>query len=164
MENSSKALIMAGEILIGILILTMGAMWIVSLREVTDSYETSMSALEIERFNTYFTKFEERDNIKAQEIVTVIHYAQEFNGRETGHNITVRATGYIGSGAVNNTSDNNRLMRFIEENMYEIEPDGRIKKDVNGDPIHVRFKIQLDYSEMGTNANRLLSTIIFEKV
>lgn len=56
MENASKALIIAGAILISILIITLG---IIIYRQAAGIVNTdAMSAVEIESFNTKFTQYE----------------------------------------------------------------------------------------------------------
>ena len=84
MENASKALIIAGEILIAMLILSIGVYLVNSTRRVPEAYEHQMSQLEIVKFNSFFLHFEERGSgatkgVSAQEIASVINYAQEFN-------------------------------------------------------------------------------------
>lgn len=56
MENASKALIIAGAILISILIITLGIMIYSNARGVIN--ENAMSELEIQQFNQKFTQYE----------------------------------------------------------------------------------------------------------
>lgn len=79
MENASKALIIAGEILIGVMILTIAVYIVSSTSLVPATYENTMSEQEINRFNAYFTKFDGRKDIAAQEIASAVYFAQEFN-------------------------------------------------------------------------------------
>lgn len=89
MENASKALIMAGEILIGIIILSIGAYFVMNVSRVPDAYGARMTQQEIDKFNTYFTKFVGREDITPQEIVSAVYYAQEFNDKMGKKTITV---------------------------------------------------------------------------
>ena len=58
MENASKALIIAGAILISILLITIGIILINSGREVTTGGVTQMASQKIQTFNAQFTSYE----------------------------------------------------------------------------------------------------------
>ena len=58
MENASKALIIAGTILISILLITIGIVLINSGRDVANSGKNAMSSSAIQAFNSQFTKYE----------------------------------------------------------------------------------------------------------
>jgi len=58
MENASKALIIAGAILISILLISMGIVLINSGEGVLDSQRKQMSAMELQIFNGQFTGYE----------------------------------------------------------------------------------------------------------
>ena len=71
MENASKALIIAGAILISILLISIGIMLINSGREVTDTGTASMGGYKIEAFNSKFTMYE-GESRKGSEIKNII--------------------------------------------------------------------------------------------
>ena len=56
MENASKALIIAGAVLIGILIISMGVLLATSLQKTARTYYASMTTNEIQKFNSEITK------------------------------------------------------------------------------------------------------------
>lgn len=56
MENASKALIIAGAVLIGILIISMGVLLATTLQKTARTHYTSMSTNEIQKFNSEITK------------------------------------------------------------------------------------------------------------
>ena len=56
MENASKALIIAGAVLIGIVLITMGILFAANLRKTAKTYYTSMDASEAQKFNAEITK------------------------------------------------------------------------------------------------------------
>ena len=58
MENASKALVIAGAILISILLITMGILLINSGRDVANSGKNAMSSSAIQAFNSQFTQYE----------------------------------------------------------------------------------------------------------
>ena len=75
MENASKALIIAGAVLIGILIISMGVLLATSLQKTAKTYYTSMTTNEIQKFNSEITKNfiieNEKTYITAQGIITL---------------------------------------------------------------------------------------------
>lgn len=56
MENASKALIIAGAVLIGIVIISMGILFAANLRKTAKTYYTSMDTSEAQKFNSEITK------------------------------------------------------------------------------------------------------------
>jgi len=78
MENASKALIIAGGIIISILVISIGVYLFASYGETGSSYEKTMQITEIQKLNSNFTKFEGRKDITIQEIVTVVNFAKQY--------------------------------------------------------------------------------------
>ncbi len=77
MDNASKALILAGGILIGMLII---ALSMYMYRSFQDAYEASMkvhSSYEINAFNTYFTRYGKQ--IKGSDVHNIVSRAYEIN-------------------------------------------------------------------------------------
>lgn len=58
MENASKALIIAGAVLIAILLISMGVILVNSGKDVTSIGQTGMKSSEIQTFNAQFTPYE----------------------------------------------------------------------------------------------------------
>lgn len=79
MENASKALIIAGEVLIGVLILSLAAYTITLFGNYSKNLNTQISETQITQFNVHFVTFEGRANISAQEIVSTINFAKQNN-------------------------------------------------------------------------------------
>ena len=79
MENASNALIIAGAILIAIIVLSIGVYLVVTYSKVGNSYEQEMTAVELTKFNTKFTVFQDRNDISAQEIVTLKNFIEKYN-------------------------------------------------------------------------------------
>lgn len=79
MENASKALIIAGEILIGVLILSLASYMIIQFGNFSKNMNEQMSATEIRSFNVKFTNFSGRANISMQEIATIVNFAKQSN-------------------------------------------------------------------------------------
>lgn len=73
MENASKALILAGSILIAILLITVGMVIFRDSKKVTDQSSLAMSALEIQLFNEQFTKYNGTQSLaQVQKLLSII--------------------------------------------------------------------------------------------
>lgn len=107
MENASKALLIAGGILVAMLILSIGIYLFNNYRDVGITYEKTLSAAEIEKFNSNFTKFEGRNDITIQEIVSVVNFAKQYK-EQTEIDIEVYISG-------NELKDDNTIT-LIENN------------------------------------------------
>ena len=123
MENASKALIIAGAVLIGILIISMGVLLATTLQKTEKTYYTSMNTNEIQKFNSEITKnfIIENGNtyITAQGIITL-------------KNILNTET-YKGSDIQNNISDIHSDAEFLTTNGTKNE----------------KYKVEINYSDQG---------------
>lgn len=72
MENASKALIIAGAVLISILLITFGIMIMGSTDGVKDQMSESMTEMEISSFNSKFLEYEGTTR-KASQVKTLIN-------------------------------------------------------------------------------------------
>ena len=79
MENASKALIIAGAILLAILLISLGIMIYNQAQSATDG--SGMSDAEISTFNSKFTKYE--GDQKGPVVKTLINEIDVNNARET---------------------------------------------------------------------------------
>lgn len=79
MDNASQALIIAGTILIAIIVLSMGVYLITNSSTLGESYDKKQELTELTKFNSRFTVFEAREDITAQEIVTLSNYVKNYN-------------------------------------------------------------------------------------
>lgn len=85
MENASKALIMAGGILLGLLILTLMITLFMSSSDLTNTYRQTKQTEEVQQFNVNFTKYLGRE-LTIHEAITVINFAKENNVYVSGKN------------------------------------------------------------------------------
>lgn len=74
MENASKALLMAGAILVGILILTFMVTLFASSRDLTKEYQANKDSESIQQFNVNFTKYLGQE-LTIHEVVTITNFA-----------------------------------------------------------------------------------------
>lgn len=79
MENTSNALIMAGEILIAVLILSLFAFIVIQFGSFSSQMHEDMVDSQLASFNNNFTVYSYRTNITAQEIATIINFAKQSN-------------------------------------------------------------------------------------
>lgn len=77
MENASKALIIAGGVLLTMLILSIGVYLYGRLGVVSDSYLTQLEVTELNKYNSKFEVFIGREDITAQEIITLVSFTQQ---------------------------------------------------------------------------------------
>lgn len=79
MENASKALLMAGGILISVIILTIAVTLYSLYSGQAKEYGEIISTTEIQKFNSKFDVYLGRDDIAPQEIATVINLAKQYD-------------------------------------------------------------------------------------
>lgn len=128
MENASNALIIAGSILIAIIILSIGVLLFSSYTKVGESYEQTQATEALTKFNSKFTMFEGRTDITAQEIVSLVNYARNYNKeKETNIEINVPNSKIVNGNLVNESKD---LMVFIKENSTKTETNAEGKQEV----------------------------------
>lgn len=78
MENASKALIMAGAILIAILLISAGLIILNSTKGVTEQGGRAAKTLEVETFNSQFTKYC-GDRVLGSKVTDLRNFVQSFN-------------------------------------------------------------------------------------
>lgn len=83
MENATKALLIAGGVLIAIIILAIGVGLYKIYSNQAKEYNQIISNTEIQKFNSKFIIYVGRENITPQEIVTVVNLAKEYNNEVT---------------------------------------------------------------------------------
>lgn len=79
MENASKALIMAGGVLIGVLILTLAVYLIVTFGADTKETYDKVQQQQLEQFNLKYTSYCGKDGLTIYDVITVANMAKENN-------------------------------------------------------------------------------------
>lgn len=109
MENASKALIIAGAILLSILLISLGIMIFGQAQDTIGN--SGMSKAEISTYNSQFTKYE-GDSVKGSEVKSLIQEANASNASDssegTGRSVTVKVDGK----ATTTTSGINTAKRY----------------------------------------------------
>ena len=80
MGNASKALLMAGGILLGILILTLLITLFTNSKSISNSYEETKKAELIQQFNVNFTKYLGQE-LTIHQVVTICNFAKKENNK-----------------------------------------------------------------------------------
>ena len=103
MENASKALIIAGAILISILLISIGIILINSGRDITSTGASQMQSQKISAFNNKFLAYE--GTKKGSEIRGLIGEVNASNAIDSEHQVLVYApTGIANAGGFGSTT------------------------------------------------------------
>ena len=79
MENASQALLIAGTILIALIVLSIGVYLASNSSKVGESYEQTQEIAELTRFNSKFIVYAEREDITAQEVLSLYNFVENYN-------------------------------------------------------------------------------------
>lgn len=79
MENTSKALIIGAEVLIGVLLLTLMVLMFREAGNFSKTVNDNIEAKTISEFNAQFTIYQARDNLVAQDVITIANLARNYN-------------------------------------------------------------------------------------
>lgn len=93
MENASKALIYAGEILVGVLLLTLMVFLFQSLGTFSDTVDKNIETKNINEFNAPLEKYRGRTDITAHDIITMGNYARQYNEKMQSERLKVIVQG-----------------------------------------------------------------------
>lgn len=129
MENASKALIMAGEVLIGVMILSLASYIILSFGSYSRNVNQQISESQITQFNVRFTNLAYRANISSQDIASIVNYAKQNNERYEARpgddyytDVFINGTSVI-SNDVNEFLTNNRNSTYYYCNLTNVRID-----------------------------------------
>ena len=144
MENASNALLIAGAVLIGVMILSVGVYLISSFQNSSSQINNQIEQNKIEAFNKEFTKYMGLENIRAHQIVSVANLARQNNKRnydevlikgDSPYYITVIVQTKSGAATVTdnqfevNTSDDSN--QAFEQKMIEFIKNYDVKENTN---------------------------------
>lgn len=95
MENASKALLMAAEIIVGVLILSLGTYLYINLSSTAKQIEKENAQIEINEYNAKYTSYESKKNLTIHDIITLTNLAKENNkyydlSDQTGSNYYIK--------------------------------------------------------------------------
>ena len=120
MENTSRALLIAGGVLIAIIILSMGVYLYILFSGQAKTYQSTVETVEMQKFNSAFEVYIGRTNITAQEVITAYNKAQEY--RQMGLYVTVNVQGITiisPESFLSNFSDNTFSLSYSNVDYYK---------------------------------------------
>lgn len=115
MENASKALIMAGGVLIAILVIAVGIYLIMTYSQISSTQEKTIVTKDVMKFNSNFTTLENRSDITAQEIVTVKNFVDNYK-KQTGFEVNITGVYF--------ETDLNKFIKDNSNNLYKCNIEG----------------------------------------
>lgn len=122
MENASKALLIAGSLLIVILLIAMGVKTFNSTQGTTESVETTMNATEIAIFNSKFTSYLGNNKSK-NDVISLVNQIIASNSNTNTNNREVIISINIGNTSKTiggNSTMMNAANNLSNTNKYEI--------------------------------------------
>lgn len=134
MENASKALIMAGGVLIGILILSLAVYLFIDFGEQAAVIHDRITSNQLTQFNAQFNVYAERQDVTIYQIISLVNLAQENNAEhqedgvfESDYKIDI----LLGGSNITTLGEESKLTLITTNN--DVEP----TTDENGNPIVV---------------------------
>lgn len=79
MENATKALLMVSAVLIGVMILALGAYLFSVFGNTTGSIEARIAQAQLDEFNSQFTKYDGQEDCTIHDIVSLANLAKSSN-------------------------------------------------------------------------------------
>lgn len=80
MENASKALIMAGGVLVGLLVISIGVALYMNFSNSSKSLTSNWDSAELTKYNSSFFVYVSREDISAQELMSLVSLSQQREG------------------------------------------------------------------------------------
>lgn len=94
MENASKALIIAAEIMFGVILLTMFLLMYFAWSNFSGTVDNNLRDVEINKFNSQFQVYNGRNDLTAHDVITIMNLAEEYNKKvENDPAYTITVTG-----------------------------------------------------------------------
>ena len=125
MENASKALIMAGGVLIAIMIISLAVYLFTDFGTTSAEINKENTERQLTQFNTQFTTYLGRNNITVYELISVVNLAKENNSEyanvnnyanaENGYQINV----YLDNTTILSTKTQTELDTYIQNTGLE---------------------------------------------
>lgn len=151
MENASKALLIAGAVLLAILIVSVGVYLRGKLKESSDMYVNRLDAVEIQKYNSNFESLLNRQNITIQEVITIQGIAKQ---KEMGTKVYLKT---FGSSATTDITSWNEQARSEALSMYIYLSNTDEEKNL--------FKCtKIEYFDKGKPEEGKVSAIYFEQI
>ena len=142
-ENLSKALIMTAEVLLGILLLTI-MIYVFSMgRDFSDTVDANIAQKVIAEFNTKFEYYNQRDDLTAQDVVTLANLVHDYNTNEnTAYEIELQINGIESNykSHLRNGPTKEQAIEFMQSYAPYIQGTNTVKRN---------FSCKVNYDENG---------------
>ena len=112
MENASKALLIAGEMLIAMLVASMMALLFSTMSSYADEQAQKRKIQEVQAFNANITQYA-KENSTAQDIVSLVNFAKQMNEQ----------MGCTGTTCINHEEHINVILLPLNENLEKYTND-----------------------------------------
>ena len=146
MENASKALIMAGGVLIGIVLLTLLVFAFRSGGQFASNTDDAIAQASINAFNSKFNIYAGRTDITWHDILTVVSLAQNINSKNS-YKVDV---GFVSKGSSMETQNNYRS--YIDP-LYRLVESTGTTQDMVKESIVEKLKSEDKYTCLGVEYN-----------
>lgn len=112
MENASKALIMAAEVLIGVLIISAAVFIFNNMSTFSITINENLEANNVYEFNNKFEEYTDKETITPQDVISLMNLARDYNYKYNENRIIIN---------LKNTTRYNSLYKFetSTENLKE---------------------------------------------
>ena len=112
MENASKAILIAGGVLLMIMALSLAMFIFRNIGNSTSEYYEQLEQSDIDEFNQKFTKYERKNDLTIQDVVSIVNLAKDNNQAEK---MPVKVKVTLGTNELQNKSEND-LNSLLAEN------------------------------------------------
>ena len=130
MENASNALIIAGGVLIGVLLLSIIVVAFQGAADLAKSYDTSIASTSLQAFNNTFEKFQDSD-VNIHDIITLAHFAKDYNTKNLLEKTdSIYITVKCESTELQDKTDS-ELLTFLEANTFSKLANGQENSEGN---------------------------------
>ena len=151
MENASNAILIAGTVLLAILIVSLGIYLHGRLKESSDMYVTKLDTVEIQKYNSNFEPFLNRENLTIQEVITIQGIAKQ---KDIGTKVYLKTIDSNTTVEITNWSEKDRSEAL---SMYIYLSNADAEKNL--------FKCtKIEYFDKGKVEEGKVSAIYFEQI
>ncbi len=142
MENASKALIMAAEVLVGVLILSLMVYLFVSFGSSSAQVNEQMDEKKLAEFNSQYDKYKDKEDVTIYDIVSLANLATE-NNKYYGLDESTESNYYISI-----LLDNTHLeLKASQEDTQNVQKNKIIKEKIEkGENVLQTYKCNVIYS------------------
>lgn len=159
MENASKALVMAGGILIGLIILSIASYLFLNFGEKSDNIQKQINEKVLAEFNSNFLKYQGSNECTIHDIVSLTNFAKRIN-----NNIELDSSNASDRGKPQYTHvylENKDLTTYTEEQLMNLLKDNSINYDEAVSKLQYYKVINIGFSTLEKGK---INSITFKKI